>query len=144
MLILDERRLVSELNKMKNSRPLYNSGISRDELRIILAETISRRWEELKKLKWYQVQYVKEPPLPVKDKLIIKIGELIDNCVKDGYVEYKDKPNDKDIIVSPKGLRLIDSWQNVWDILKHPLILKVVEFGIPSYTIIRIIIILKQ
>lgn len=138
MLILDERKLVKELDKMNKSRPLYDSGTEKDEFRIKLSQDILNQREELKRMKW-EIKYIKKHPLfSMKGQIYLELGKLIDVCFRDGYIEYKDDHNKK-LYISPNGMRLIDSWQNVWDILKHPFILRIIEFAIPSFTIYQII-----
>lgn len=62
--------------------------------------------------------------------------ELIKDCVKDGYINL----NGTLLTVSPKGKRFISLEHNIWDILKHPLILKLVEIGIPAWVVREIVL----
>lgn len=107
MLILDERKLVEELNRINKSKPLYDSGTDEGNLRIKLAEDIATQREELKQIKW-KIKFIKKHSLfSIKGNLYLELGKLISYCQKDGYIEYKDGHNKK-LYVSLKGLKFLE------------------------------------
>ena len=132
--ILKQKSLVNKLYKYiwteKHTRSFSKvGGVSQEDFLDWLFQkefaepyysTIKRFW--LKKV----VQRVDKK---WKDDFYSRREELLKDCIKDGYID-KDFNN---LVVSPQGKRLLSPVYNVWVILKHPFVLKIIEFGIPSY-----------
>lgn len=75
------------------------------------------------------------------DDFYYRNEEIIKDCIKDGYIDINGTvlTDNSLLTINPKGKRFISFGHNISEILKHPFILKLIEFGFPFYFIYKII-----